>query len=87
METLTIHENMLIKFFTSSMERLENKSERFSNENTLLIQEVEILKTFTYFRNNGFKKHRELEEMMAREPMKEDIKLILKVLSCKIDPG
>ena len=54
METQTIHENMFIKFFTSSMERLENKSERFSNENTLLIQEVEILKTFTYFQNKWF---------------------------------
>ena len=54
METLIIHENIFIKFFNSSMERLENKNERFSNENTLLIQEVEILKTFTYFQNKWF---------------------------------
>ena len=43
-EILAIHENTLMKFFTSSMERLKNKIERFSNENTLLKQEVESLK-------------------------------------------
>ena len=43
-EILAIHENALMKFFTSSMERLKNKTERFSNENTLLKQEVESLK-------------------------------------------
>ena len=39
-EILAIHENTLMKVFTNSMERLENKTERFSNENTLLKQEV-----------------------------------------------
>ena len=33
-----------MKFFTSCMERLDNKIERLSNENTLLKQEAEGLK-------------------------------------------
>ena len=37
---LAIHENTLMKFSTSTMERLENEIERLSNENTLLKQEV-----------------------------------------------
>ena len=39
-EILAIHENTLMKFFTSSMKRLENKIESLSNANTLLKQEV-----------------------------------------------
>ena len=38
-----------MKFFTSSLERLENKIERQSNENTLLKQGVESLKTSADF--------------------------------------
>ena len=49
-----------MKFFTSSMERLENKTERLSNENTLLKQEVESLKTGADFQTNGLKKQREI---------------------------
>ena len=48
-EILAIHENTLMKFFTSSMERLENKTERLSNESTLLKQEVESLKASADF--------------------------------------
>ena len=48
---LAIHEKTLMKFFTSSMERLKNKIERFSNENTLLKQEVESLKLSADFQN------------------------------------
>ena len=48
---MAIHENTLMKFFTSSMERLENKIEMLSNENTLLKQEVESLKTGADFQN------------------------------------
>ena len=76
-EILAIHENTLMKFFTSSMERLENKIERLSNENTLLKQEVESLKTDADFQNKWFEERkRDLEEMMARDPIEEDIKLI-----------
>ena len=50
-EIQAIHENTLMKFFTSSMERLENKIERPSNENTLLKQEVESLKAGEDFQN------------------------------------
>ena len=50
-EILGIHGNTLMKFFTSSMERLENKIERPSNENTLLKQEVESLKAGEDFQN------------------------------------
>ena len=48
-EILAIHKNTLMKFFTNSMERLENKTERQSNENTLLKQGVESLKTSADF--------------------------------------
>ena len=48
-EILDIHENTLMKFFTSRMERLENKTERLSNDNTLLKQEVESLKVIADF--------------------------------------
>ena len=48
---MAIHENTLMKFFTSNMERLENKIEMLSNENTLLKQEVESLKTGADFQN------------------------------------
>ena len=51
MEILAIHENTLMKFFTSSMERLENKIERLTHKNTLLKQEVESLKTGADFQN------------------------------------
>ena len=57
-EILAIHENALMKFFTSSMERLENKIERLSNENTLLKQEVENL--VQIFKANDLKKQREI---------------------------
>ena len=76
-EILAIHENTLIKFFTSSMERLENKIERFSNENTLLKQEVKSLKASADFQNKWFEEaKRDLEEMRAKDPIEEDIKLI-----------
>ena len=76
-EILAIHENTLMKFFTNIMERLENKIERFSNENTLLKQEVESLKTGADFQNKWFEEtKRDLEEMRARDPIEEDIKLI-----------
>ena len=66
-EILAIHENTLIKFFTSSMERLENKIERFSNENTLLKQEVKSLKASADFQNKCFEEaKRDLEEMRAK---------------------
>ena len=76
-EILAIHENALIQFFTSSMERLENKIERLGNENTLLKQEVESLKTSADFQNKWFEERkRDLEDMRARDPIEEDIELI-----------
>ena len=76
-EIPAIHENTLMKFFTSSMERLENKIERLSNENTLLEQVAERLKTGADFQNKWSEKlKRDLEEMSARDPIEEDIKLI-----------
>ena len=66
-----------MKFFTSSVERLENKIERLSNENTLLKQEVESLKASADFQNKWFEEaKRDLEEMRAKDPIEEDIKLI-----------
>ena len=66
-----------MKFFTSSMERLENKIERLSNENTLLKQEVESLKASADFQNKWFEEaKRDLEEMRAKDPIEVDIKLI-----------
>ena len=66
-----------MKFFTSSMERLENKMERLSNENTLLKQEVEGLKTGADFQNKWFEEAKaDSEEMRAKDPIEEDIKLI-----------
>ena len=76
-EILAIHESTLMKFFTSSMERLENKIEKLSNENTLLKQEVKSLKTGADFQNKWFEERKkDLEELRARNPMEEDIKLI-----------
>ena len=66
-----------MKFFTSSMQRLENKLERLSNENALLKQEVKSLKTGADFQNKWFEERKgDLEEMRARDPIEEDIKLI-----------
>ena len=74
---MAIHENKLMIFFTSSMKRLENKIERLSNENTLLNQEVESLKTSADFQNKWFEEaKKDLEEMRAKDPIEEDIKLI-----------
>ena len=76
-EILAIHENALMKFFTSSMERLENKIERLSIENTLLKQEVESLNTGADFQNKRSEEaNRDLEEMRVNDPIEEDIKLI-----------
>ena len=59
-----------MKFFTSSMERLENKLESLSNENTLLNQEAENLKTGSDFQNKWFEEvKRDLQEMRARDPI------------------
>ena len=57
---LAIHENTLMKFFLSSMERLENKIEKLSNENTLLKQDVERLKTSANFQNKWLEQAREI---------------------------
>ena len=71
---MAIHENKLMIFFTSSMKRLENKIERLSNENTLLNQEVESLKTSADFQNKWFEEaKKDLEEMRAKDPIEEDI--------------
>ena len=76
-EILAIHENTLMKFFTSSMEKLKNKTEKLSNENTLLKQEVESLQASADFQNKWFEEaKRDLEEMRAKDPIEEDIKLI-----------
>ena len=59
------------------MERLENKTEMLSNENGLLKQEVKSLRTGTDFQNKWFEEaKRDLEEMRAKDPTEEDIKLI-----------
>ena len=66
-----------MKFLTSSMERLENKIERLSNENTLLKKQVENSKASADFQNKWFEEAaRDLEEMRVKDPIKEDIKLI-----------
>ena len=57
-EILSIYENTQMKFFTSGRERLENKIERLSNENTLLKQKVESLKTGADFQNKWLEKQR-----------------------------
>ena len=76
-EILAIHENKLMKFFTSGMERLENKIEKLSNENILLTQEVESLKTGADFQNKWLEEaKRDLKDMRAKDPIEEDIKLI-----------
>ena len=76
-EILAIHETTLMKFFASSMERLENKIERLSNENTCLKQEAESLKASADFQNKWFEEaKRDLEEIRAKDPIEEDIKLI-----------
>ena len=43
-----------MKFSTSSMERLENKIQMLINENTLLKQEVKILRADADFQNKWF---------------------------------
>ena len=59
------------------MERLGNKIERLSNENTLLKQEVKSLKTDADFQKKWFEEtKRDLEEMKAKDPIEEDIKII-----------
>ena len=59
------------------MERLENKIERLSNENTLLKQEVESLKASADFQSKWFEEaKRDLKEMRVKDPIEEDIKLI-----------
>ena len=66
-----------MKFFTSSIERVENKIERLSNENILLKQEVKSLNASVDFQNKWFEEaRRDLEEISAKDPIEEDIKLI-----------
>ena len=75
-EILAIHENTLMKLFSSGMDRLENKIERLINETTLLKQEVESLKAGADFENKWFEEaKRDLEEMRAKNPIEEGIKL------------
>ena len=65
-----------MKLFSSGMDRLENKIERLSNENTLLKQEVKSLKAVADFQNKWFEEaKRDLEEMRAKNPIEEGIKL------------
>ena len=59
------------------MERLQNKIERLSNENALLKQEVESLRASADFQKKWFEEaKKDLEEMRAKVPIEEDIKLI-----------
>ena len=59
------------------MERLKNKTEKLSNENTLLKQEVASLQASADFQNKWFEEaKRDLEEMRAKDPIEEGIKLI-----------
>ena len=61
-----------MKFSTSSMERLENKIQMLINENTLLKQEVKILRADSDFQNKWFEEaKRDLEEMRAKDPIKK----------------
>ena len=62
-----------MKSFTGGMERLENKIERLSNENTSLKQGVESLKASADFQNKWFEEaKKDLEEMRAKDPIEED---------------
>ena len=62
-----------MKSFTGGMERLENKIERFSNENTSLKQGVESLKASADFQNKWFEEaKKDLEEMRVKDPIEED---------------
>ena len=61
-----------MKFSTSSMERLENKIQMLINENTLLKQEVKILRADADFQTKWFEEaKRDLEEMRAKDPIKK----------------
>ena len=61
------------------MEMLENKKGRLSNENTLLKQEVESLKTGADFENKYFEEvKRDLEDMRSIDAIEEGINLIEK---------
>ena len=75
-EILSINKNTLMKFFTSSMERLENRIERHSNENTLLNKKSKASRQVQIFKTNGLKKQREIQRMRAKDPIEEDIKLV-----------
>ena len=59
-----------MKFFISSMERLENKIEKLCNENTLLKQEVKSLKAGADFQSERFEAKRDLGKMGPREPIR-----------------
>ena len=66
-----------MKFYTSNIERFENGIEGLSNENRLLKQEVNSLKTGADFQNKWFEEaKRDLEVMRAKDPIEEDIKQI-----------
>ena len=77
------------------MDRLENKIERLSNENTLLKQEVQSLKTDADFQHKWFgEAKRDFEKMKVKDPIEEDIILIQQkhqqledFLGLKIDLG
>ena len=61
------------------MEMLENKKGRLSNENTLLKQEVESLKTGADFGSKYFEEvKRDLEDMRSIDAIEEGINLIKK---------
>ena len=65
--------------FTTSMEMLENKKGRLSNENTLLKQEVESLKAGADFKNKYFEEiKRDLEDMRSIDAIEEGVNLIEK---------
>ena len=53
-KTLALQKNTLMKFSTCSMERLENKIQMLINEDTLLKQEVKILRADVDFQNKWF---------------------------------
>ena len=55
-EILAIHENTLMKFFTSSMGRLEKKIESLSNEKHIE-KHIESLKTSAVFQNKLFERN------------------------------
>ena len=70
---MAFHEYTIMKFFTSSMERLENKNGRISNQNAFLKREIESFSTWADFQNKWIEARNHIAQNIILAEQKQQL--------------